>query len=194
MATNRYDQNIINEVNESLGVIKRGGLLLYPTDTVWGIGCDATNADAIDKVYALKKRKESKALICLVNDHQMIKSYIPKISIDQLSYLNSENPTTVIFQNSVGISEKALGEKKSIAMRIPKHDFCHQLITKFGKPIISTSANVSNKPSPSNFYQIENEILDGVDYVVNLEREKLSKATSRIIKIDYSGKVSVIRP
>jgi len=185
------NQNI--EIDKAVNFLKNGKLILYPTDTVWGIGCDATSSKAIEKLYNLKKRNENKALICLANDHQMIKSYIPKISIDQLSYLNSENPTTVIFQNSVGISEKALGEKKSIAMRIPKHNFCCQLITKFGKPIISTSANVSNKPSPSNFYQIENEILDGVDYVVNLEREKLSKATSRIIKIDYSGKVSVIR-
>ena len=186
------NQNI--EIDKAISFLKNGKLILYPTDTVWGIGCDATSSKAIEKLYNLKKRNENKALICLANDYQMIKSYIPKISIDQLLYLNSENPTTVIFQNSVGISKKALGEKKSIAMRIPKHDFCHQLITKFGKPIISTSANVSNKPSPSNFYQIENEILDGVDYVVNLEREKLSKATSRIIKIDYSGKVSVIRP
>ena len=186
------NQNI--EIDKSVNFLKNGKLILYPTDTVWGIGCDSTSSIAIENLYKLKKRDENKALICLVNSYKMIESYIPKISIDQLSYLKSKYPTTVIFENSVGISEKALGEKRSIAMRIPKHDFCHQLITKFGKPIISTSANVSNKPSPSNFYQIENEILDGVDYVVNLEREKLSKATSRIIKIDCSGKISVIRP
>ena len=166
------------EIETAITFLKKGKLILYPTDTVWGIGCDATSSKAIENLYNLKKRDEGKAMICLVNDYQMLKSYIPKISISQLSYLNSKNPTTVIFENSKGISEKALGENKSIAMRIPKHNFCNKLITKFGKPIISTSANISNKQSPLNFHQIENEILDGVDYVVNLEKETVTKKTS----------------
>ena len=182
------------EIETAITFLKKGKLILYPTDTVWGIGCDATSSKAIKNLYNLKKRDEGKAMICLVNDYQMLKSYIPKISISQLSYLNSKNPTTVIFENSIGISEKALGENKSIAMRIPKHNFCNKLITKFGKPIISTSANISNKQSPLNFRQIENEILDGVDYVVNLEKETITKKTSRIIKIDSFGEISIIRP
>ena len=182
------------EIETTITFLKKGKLILYPTDTVWGIGCDATSSKAIKNLYNLKKRDEGKAMICLVNDCQMLKSYIPKISISQLSYLNSKIPTTVIFENSKGISEKALGENKSIAMRIPKHNFCNKLITKFGKPIISTSANISNKQSPLNFHQIENEILDGVDYVVNLEKEIVTKKTSRIIKIDSFGEISVIRP
>ena len=182
------------EIETAITFLKKGKLILYPTDTVWGIGCDATSSKAIKNLYNLKKRDEGKAMICLVNDYQMLKSYIPKISISQLSYLNSKNPTTVIFENSIGISEKALGENKSIAMRIPKHNFCNKLITKFGKPIISTSANISNKQSPLNFHQIENEILDGVDYVVNLEKETITKKTSRIIKIDSFGEISIIRP
>ena len=182
------------EIETAITFLKKGKLILYPTDTVWGIGCDATSSKAIENLYNLKKRDEGKAMICLVNDYQMLKSYIPKISISQLSYLNSKNPTTVIFENSIGISEKALGENKSIAMRIPKHNFCNKLITKFGKPIISTSANISNKQSPLNFHQIENEILDGVDYVVNLEKETVTKKTSRIIKVDSFGEISVIRP
>ena len=181
------------EIETAITFLKKGKLILYPTDTVWGIGCDATSSKAIKNLYNLKKRDEGKAMICLVNDYQMLKSYIPKISISQLSYLNSKNPTTVIFENSIGISEKALGENKSIAMRIPKHNFCNKLITKFGKPIISTSANISNKQSPLNFHQIENEILDGVDYVVNLEKETVTKKTSRIIKVDSFGEISVIR-
>ena len=181
------------EIETAITFLKKGKLILYPTDTVWGIGCDATSSKAIKNLYNLKKRDEGKAMICLVNDYQMLKSYIPKISISQLSYLNSKNPTTVIFENSIGISEKALGENKSIAMRIPKHNFCNKLITKFGKPIISTSANISNKQSPLNFRQIENEILDGVDYVVNLEKETITKKTSRIIKIDSFGEISIIR-
>tara|TARA_B100000945_G_C20274980_1_gene545818 strand:+ start:146 stop:724 length:579 start_codon:yes stop_codon:yes gene_type:complete len=182
------------EIETAITFLKKGKLILYPTDTVWGIGCDATSSKAIENLYNLKKRDEGKAMICLVNDYQMLKSYIPKISISQLSYLNSKIPTTVIFENSKGISEKALGENKSIAMRIPKHNFCNKLITKFGKPIISTSANISNKQSPLNFHQIENEILDGVDYVVNLEKETITKKTSRIIKIDSFGEISIIRP
>jgi len=182
------------EIETAITFLKKGKLILYPTDTVWGIGCDATSSKAIENLYNLKKRDEGKAMICLVNDYQMLKSYIPKISISQLSYLNSKNPTTVIFENSIGISEKALGENKSIAMRIPKHNFCNKLITKFGKPIISTSANISNKQSPLNFHQIENEILDGVDYVVNLEKETITKKTSRIIKIDSFGEICIIRP
>ena len=182
------------EIETAITFLKKGKLILYPTDTVWGIGCDATSSKAIENLYNLKKRDEGKAMICLVNDYQMLKSYIPKISISQLSYLNSKNPTTVIFENSKGVSEKALGENKSIAVRIPKHNFCNKLITKFGKPIISTSANISNKQSPLNFRQIENEILDGVDYVVNLEKETITKKTSRIIKIDSFGEISIIRP
>ena len=182
------------EIETAITFLKKGKLILYPTDTVWGIGCDATSSKAIKNLYNLKKRDEGKAMICLVNDYQMLKSYIPKISISQLSYLNSKIPTTVIFENSKGVSEKALGENKSIAMRIPKHNFCNKLITKFGKPIISTSANISNKQSPLNFHQIENEILDGVDYVVNLEKETVTKKTSRIIKVDSFGEISVIRP
>ncbi len=192
MKKNTKNQNV--EIDTAITFLKKGELILYPTDTVWGIGCDATSSKAIKSLYRLKKRDESKAMICLVNDYQMLKSYIPKISISQLSYLNSKNPTTVIFENSIGLSEKALGEKRSIAVRIPKHIFCTKLITKFGKPIISTSANISNKQSPSNFNQIENEILDGVDYVVNLEREIVAKKTSRIIKIDSFGKITIIRP
>ena len=182
------------EIETAITFLKKGKLILYPTDTVWGIGCDATSSKAIENLYNLKKRDEGKAMICLINDYQMLKSYIPKISISQLSYLNSKIPTTVIFENSKGVSEKALGENKSIAMRIPKHNFCNKLITKFGKPIISTSANISNKQSPLNFHQIENEILDGVDYVVNLEKETVTKKTSRIIKIDSFGEISIIRP
>ena len=182
------------EIETAITFLKKGKLILYPTDTVWGIGCDATSSKAIENLYNLKKRDEGKAMICLISDYQMLKSYMPKISISQLSYLNSKIPTTVIFENSKGVSEKALGENRSIAMRIPKHNFCNKLITKFGKPIISTSANISNKQSPLNFHQIENEILDGVDYVVNLEKETVTKKTSRIIKVDSFGEISVIRP
>jgi len=185
------NQNFI--IDKAVSFLKKEKLILYPTDTVWGIGCDATSSKAIERLYSLKKRNEAKAMICLFKSHEMIKSYIPKISSSQMSHLDSKIPTTVIFDNSIGISEKAIGKDNSVATRIPKHDFCYKLISKFGKPIISTSANISSKSSPANFYEIEKEILDGVDYVVNLEKERVTKKTSRIIKIDSLGKVTIIR-
>ena len=180
-------------IDKAVNFLKKERLILYPTDTVWGIGCDATSSRAIERLYNLKRRGETKAMICLFKNYEMLKLYIPKISSSQISYLDSKNPTTVIFDNPIGISEKAIGKDNSVATRIPKHDFCYKLISKFGKPIISTSANISSKSSPKNFYEIEEEILDGVDYVVNLEKEKVTKKTSRIVKIDSLGKVTIIR-
>ena len=144
MAMKKYDQNILNEVNESLGVLKRGGLLLYPTDTVWGIGCDATNANAIDKIYALKKRKESKALICLVSDMKMLNQFveeIPEVAYNILKY--ASQPTTIIYDKPIRIAENLVGEDNTLGIRIVQDEFCRTLIKKLGKPLVSTSANIS---------------------------------------------------
>ena len=181
------------EINKAVNFLKEEKLILYPTDTVWGIGCDATSSKAIEKIYNLKRRPRNKAMICLFKNYEMLNLYIPKISNVAIHYLGNTRPTTIIFDNSKGISKKAIAKDNSIATRIPNHDFCYKLISKFGKPIISTSANVSSKSFPTNFYDIKNEILDGVDYVVNLEKEKVKKITSRIIKIDSLGKVTTIR-
>ena len=143
MAMKKYDQNILNEVNESLGVLKRGGLLLYPTDTVWGIGCDATNANAIDKIYALKKRKESKALICLVSDMKMLNQFveeIPEVAYNILKY--ASQPTTIIYDKPIRIAENLVGEDNTLGIRIVQDEFCRTLIKKLGKPLVSTSANI----------------------------------------------------
>ena len=194
MANNKYDQNIINEVNESLGVIKRGGLLLYPTDTVWGIGCDATNADAIDKIYALKKRKESKALICLVSDMKMLNQFveeIPEVAYNILKY--ADQPTTIIYDKPIRVAENLVGEDNTLGIRIVQDEFCRSLIKKMGRPLVSTSANISGEKTPMRFPEISQPILEEVDYIVNLQRKHKSTKSSTIIRLSNDGQVKVLR-
>ena len=186
------DQN--NEVYEALNVLKRGGTILYPTDTVWGIGCDATNAEAIDKIYALKKRNEEKALICLVSDLKMLNQYVeevPEAAYDILKYANK--PTTIVYDKPIRVAENLVGEEDTLGIRVTGDKFCQQLIRKMKRPLVSTSANISGEPTPESFAQISPEILKGVDYVVNLHRSKNTSKPSAIIKLSNDGKVRVIR-
>src|SRR5699024_4488535 len=144
-----------------------------PTDTVWGIGCDATNADAVQKIYALKKRPDSKALICLVANFEMLEKYIPSISPAVYQILaQSSRPTTVIYHNPTGVAHNLVSEDNTLAIRICNTEFCQQLFTQFKKPIVSTSANISGQPTARSFKQISAEITEGVDYVVNLQHEE----------------------
>ncbi|MEH6658371.1 L-threonylcarbamoyladenylate synthase [Leeuwenhoekiella marinoflava] len=194
MAKKKYDQNIIDEVNESLGVLKRGGLLLYPTDTVWGIGCDATNADAIDKIFALKKRKESKSLICLVSDLKMLNQFvedIPEVAYNILKY--ADQPTTIIYDDPIRVAENLIAEDNTLGIRIVQDEFCRALIKKLGKPLVSTSANISGEKTPMRFLEISQPILEGVDYIVNLQRKHKSTKSSTIIRLSNDGQVKVLR-
>ncbi|MCH9659356.1 MAG: threonylcarbamoyl-AMP synthase [Bacteroidetes bacterium] len=182
------------EIEHCVSVLKRGGLLLYPTDTVWGIGCDATNARAIQKVYEVKKRAESKSLICLVKDFNMLNQYVesvPEVAHDILKY--AIKPTTVIYDDPIRVAENLIADDNSLAIRIVQDEFCQQLIRKFRRPIVSTSANVSGQKTPLNFKEISSEILEGVDYVVNLHHDKESAKPSAIIKLKNDGTVKVIR-
>ncbi len=182
------------EHEQAIAVLKRGGLILYPTDTVWGIGCDATNPDAIDKVYALKKRIESKALICLVSDFKMLQQYveeIPEVAYDILKY--ATKPTTIIYDDPIRISENLIAPDNTLGFRVCRNTFCNILLKKFRKPIVSTSANISGDPTPRSYKEIHPVILEGVDYIVNLDREKKSPAPSAIIKLSNDGKVKIIR-
>lgn len=182
------------EILNAVQVLKDGGLILYPTDTVWGIGCDATNMEAVEKVFQLKQRKDSKALICLVADDRMLGRYvkeIPKVAYDLFEV--SDDPITIIYDDAQNLATNLIAEDKSIGIRIPDDDFCFQLIRRFGKPIVSTSANVSGKPTPKSFAEITSHILKGVDYVVNLHREKVCAKPSSIIKLSANGKVKIIR-
>lgn len=184
-----------DEINKTLEVLKNGGLILYPTDTIWGIGCDATNPEAVAKVYALKQRTESKSLIILLDTDNKLVSYandIPDVAYDLIEY--AENPMTIIFSNAKNLAPNVINEDGSVGIRVTSHQFCKELIQRFRKPIVSTSANVSGNPSPKNFSYIDQEIKDGVDYIVNLEQEdSIEKKPSTIIKLEPDGKFAFIR-
>ncbi|MEH6408537.1 MAG: L-threonylcarbamoyladenylate synthase [Leeuwenhoekiella sp.] len=194
MAKKKYDQNILDEVNEAYIHLKRGGLILYPTETVWGIGCDATNADAVDKIYALKKRAESKSLICLVNDFKMLNQYvekIPEVAYGILKY--ADQPTTIIYDDPIRIAENLVAADNTLGIRVTTDEFCKMLIRKLGKPLVSTSANISGEKTPMRYKEITEPILEGVDYIVNLQRRHKSDKTSTIIRLKNDGQVKIIR-
>ncbi|HPF11671.1 MAG TPA: L-threonylcarbamoyladenylate synthase [Flavobacteriaceae bacterium] len=182
------------EIEKSLQILKQGGILCYPTDTIWGIGCDATNAAAIEKVFALKKRHESKALICLVSDFKMLNQFVqevPEVAYDILKY--AKKPTTIIYDQPIRVAENLVAEDQSLAIRVTRDDFCKKLIQKLKRPLVSTSANISGESTPSTFKEISPAILEGVDYVVNLHRTKKNTQPSAIIKLTNDGQVQVIR-
>jgi L-threonylcarbamoyladenylate synthase len=182
------------DIIECLRVLKEGGLILYPTDTVWGIGCDATNADAVAKVFALKQRPDEKALIVLVAGEKDILEYTAAPDLALFDHLQTvDRPTTVIYDGAIGFAENLVAADGSIAIRICRDPFCRQLIKRFRKPVVSTSANISGAISPSNFYNISNEIKKGVDYIVQYRQEDTSPAhPSSIIKW-HNGRIEVIR-
>ena len=187
-------ERIDQEIRNCLEVMKRGGIILYPTDTVWGVGCDATNADAVDKIYQLKKREESKALICLVSNFKMLEQYVeevPEMAYDILKY--AKKPTTIIYDKPIRIAENLVSDDDSLGIRVVRDKFCSELIKKMKRPLVSTSANISGQPTPGSFDQITPQILKGVDYVVNLQRSKSSPQPSAIIKLSNDGQVKVIR-
>jgi len=185
---------VSTEISNSLEVLKNGGLLLYPTDTVWGIGCDASNEAAVKKIYELKQRDDSKALVCLVSDLEMLYRHIKFVPDAVLNILNAaKNPTTVIYNEPSGVAKNLVAQNNSLAIRIVKNNFCENLITKFGKPIVSTSANISGENTPKSFAEIGQSILKGVDYIVNLQKEKIADKPSSIIKLDDDGNLFIIR-
>ncbi|MGJ8742958.1 L-threonylcarbamoyladenylate synthase [Polaribacter sp.] len=173
-----------SEIAKANQYLKDGKTILYPTDTVWGLGCDATNYDAVSSIFKLKNRVESKSLIVLVSSVHMLKKYVsvPKKALDILK--SSNQPTTIIYKNPKGFAKNTIAEDHTIAIRIVQHDFCRKLIKKFGKPIVSTSANVSETPTPKSFSEISDIILKGVHYVVNLEEDTIATKSSTILKID----------
>tara|TARA_R110002049_G_scaffold45594_1_gene132887 strand:- start:20958 stop:21518 length:561 start_codon:yes stop_codon:yes gene_type:complete len=182
------------EIKNALQVLKEGGLILYPTDTVWGIGCDASNFDAVKKIYKLKQRKDSKALICLVADDRMLKKYVKRVPEVALNIIDiTDKPTTIIYNDAQNLAENLIAEDKTIAIRIPDDGFCYQLCRKLNGAIVSTSANISGFPTPKSFKEITSEVLKGVDYVVNLQREKICNKPSSIIKLSNDGLVKIIR-
>jgi L-threonylcarbamoyladenylate synthase len=187
--------NFDNDIQASVTKLNNGKLILYPTDTIWGIGCDATNGDAVKKIYALKNREEKKSLIILVANENMIGQYVSKPSTKLLSYISSsKKPTTAIFKNAIHLPPQLVNEDGSIAIRIPKDEFCLRLIEKFGKPLVSTSANISGEKFPQNFNDVSEKIKNGVDYIVQHRQNDYSKnAPSSIIKINDQDEIEIIR-
>src|SRR5210317_1732387 len=183
-----------NEIQNALNILKQGGVILYPTDTVWGIGCDASNAEAVKKIFKIKQREDSKALICLVADDRMLKKYVKKIPEAAYSIFDvPEQPITIIYDDPQNLAKNLIGENKTIGLRIPNDEFCFQLLRRFNGAIVSTSANISGQPSPKSFKEISEEILKGVDYIVNLHHEKICNKPSSIIKLSHNGVIKIIR-
>ena len=178
-----------SEISRSLKILQDGGVILYPTDTIWGLGCDATNRDAIQKIYNIKQRKESKSLITLVSDKNMLKKLTDSVPDADITSV----PTTVIYQNIVGLSENLIEKDGTAAIRIVQDNFCKQLIERFGKAIVSTSANISGTKSPKQFSDITADIINNVDYIVNLRKKERRENPSRIIKIEKNGSITKLR-
>ncbi len=184
------------DIEACLDVLRKGGLILYPTDTIWGIGCDATNVAAVNKIYQLKRRSDSKAMIILVADEKDILRYVTQPDLQIFDYIKGvSKPTTVIYEGGVGLADNLLAEDGSVAIRICEDAFCKHLIKRFRKPLVSTSANLSGYPAPQCFKDIEPVISNGVDYVVKYRRNEEDYAKpSSIIKWEKDGTLSIIRP
>ena len=190
---NKISIKLENEISKALEILKKDGTILYPTDTIWGIGCDATSNNAVLKVYKMKKRDLQKPLICLASSYEMINDYLEFMPDFDYYELSKEGPTTFIFDSPKGISNYITKYSKSIGFRVPNDDFCKTLITEFGKPIVSTSANHSGKEFPKKFDKINREIINEVDYVVKKLNNETENIESKIIKLTSDGKKNVLR-
>lgn len=172
-----------------------GNVILYPTDTVWGIGCDAENPRAVRKIYKIKERQESKSMIILVSDVEMLRRYVQEVPTGLERLVEAqERPTTYVLSGGQNLPQELVAEDGSIGIRVVKEEFCHRLILQIGRPLVSTSANLSGEPSPRSFSEISDEIKQRVDYVVQWRQEEEVEARpSRIVQIDWNGKQTVIR-
>lgn len=183
------------DVENCLSVLQAGGLILYPTDTIWGIGCDATNREAVQKIYELKKRPAEKSMIVLLADQRDILQYVANPDLAVLDYLDATTkPTTVIYDGAIGLADNLVNQDGSIAIRIVQETFCKHLIKRFRKPIVSTSANVSGQPAPRIFGEINNDIKQQVDYIVQYRQQEETPAQpSAVVRWKKDGTVEVLR-
>ena len=183
------------EIALALEVLRKGGIILYPTDTVWGIGCDATNAEAVQKVYDLKQSVDKKSMRVLCKDANMVVRYVdkaPGIAFEVMEM--ATKPLTAILPGATGVAANLIPEEKTLGVRIPDHEFCQKLLYKFGKPIVSTSANISGEKSPKNLAEVAKEIIDGVDFVVNPRFQgRPTGKPSSIIAFGEDCEIKIIR-
>ncbi len=188
--------NFETDIQHCLTVLQNGGLILYPTDTIWGIGCDATSEEAVTKIYTLKNRADEKSMLVLVADERQLNQYITQLHTEISAYLKTvTKPTTVIYEGAVNLAQNIINKADgSAGIRIVKDDFCKQLIQRFGKPIVSTSANISGQLSPQIFAAIKGQIKIGVDYIVQYrQQETIAAEPSAIIKRNADGSLHIIR-
>lgn len=188
-------KDIAEDIRQAVQVLRQGGLILYPTDTIWGIGCDATNEDAVRRVFRLKNRDDSKALICLVdsaNRMQMYSRGIPDVAWDLVEY--SEKPLTLILDGAVNLAPSLIAADGSVGIRVTSENISKELCFRFQKAIVSTSANISGRPSPARFMDIEPEVINGVDYVMrSRQNDTKPSSPSRIVRLRADGEISFIR-
>ena len=186
--------DINQEILNAYEVIQKGGIILYPTDTVWGIGCDATNPEAVAKIYKLKQRAETQSMIVLMNGEKMIYNVfkdIPEVAWQIIDL--SEDPITLVLDKPRNVAANLIAPDQTLGIRVVKEPFCFKLMEKMKKPLVSTSANISGQPTPKSFKEISPEIIKGVDYVVNLQHEKIAGKPSTIIKLTSDSQVKIIR-
>lgn len=186
---------LADEIKQTIEILRNGGIILYPTDTIWGIGCDATNPEAVAKIYKLKQRENSKSMIVLVDKVGRIPSYIsemPDLAWDLVEL--SDKPLTIIYPKAKNLASNLVAADGSIGIRVANHEFCSKLIGRFGKPIVSTSANISGKSFPKSFHDIDDAIKDNVDHIVSDEFDHpVSDKPSGIIMLGVNGEIKVIR-
>ncbi len=189
-----YYRFMTNIISKTVKLLSQSKIILYPTDTIWGIGCDATDEKAVAKVFKLKQRTEAKSLIILVDGMEMLQNYIEKFPAKVSCVLaGTSRPTSVIYKKPKGLAKNVIAADNTVAIRIANDEFCQKLIQKFGKPIVSTSANYSGKPAPKCFEDIDKTLLNKVDYVVNLHRDEKQNRSSQLVKISDKGRIEFLR-
>ena len=188
--------NFQEDIEQCIIALRNGGIILYPTDTIWGIGCDATNPDAIQRIFALKKRSDEKSMIVLVSDERDILKYTSGPDLRIFDFLKSvQKPTTIIYEGAIGVAANLIHNDGTVALRLVKEAFCKNLIKRFRKPVVSTSANISGQPSPKFFSEISQDIKNKVDYIVRYRQDdKTPRQPSSIIKWNNDGTTTLVRP
>ena len=183
------------DLKNALDVLKRGGVILYPTDTIWGLGCDATNEAAVQRIYSIKQREDSKSMLVLMENPALLERYVnevPDIAWDLIEVAST--PLTVIYPNAKNLAKNLLAEDGSIGIRFTREEFSAELLRRFRRPLVSTSANISGQPFPATFYDISEEIKKSVDYIVRFRQEETTPAQpSSIIKLGAGGQIEIIR-
>jgi len=183
------------DINKALETLKTGGIILYPTDTVWGLGCDATNEEAVKRIYEIKQRIDSKSMLVLLDNPGKLPSYVkdvPEIAWDLIE--TTDKPITIIYPGAKNLARNLIAEDDSIGIRITNEEFSNHLLFRFRKPIVSTSANISGEPSPKNFSEISDSIKNAVNYIVKTRQEEISNPNpSSIIKLGVTGEIKIIR-